>query len=67
MKEEDNKDLPSNFVLITTLKKQNEILKRQLQLQERISNNILYFFWVSIITLIIFPLFILLPYFLSTF
>ena len=54
--EENKKEITSNKELINTLKEQNEILKKQWQKQERISNNVLFFFWVFIILLI--PLFI---------
>jgi len=42
--------------VLNTLSKQNQILIEQNKSQKRISNNVLFFFWITIFSLFILPL-----------
>jgi len=54
---DDNpKNLSLDEQMLGQVKKQTKILLEQHKLQKRISNNVLFFFWITIISLFIVPL-----------
>jgi len=56
---QDNEHNPNSSIeeqILNKLSKQTKILLEQHKLQKRISNNVLFFFWITIISLFIVPL-----------
>jgi hypothetical protein len=49
MENQDGSNLSENKQIINLLSKQNKILLEQQKTQKRISNNLLFFFWITII------------------